>query len=98
MNKDDEEENSVVCDSCGQKDEGQTGEYPCDVCGLPRTWDEKEEFEIMSVERLISILSQYDPKLEVRCASYKDDTMYDYEPGTVREVEEQGSKTLLISI
>lgn len=28
------------CDSCGQFDFGQTGEYPCQVCGLPVTWDD----------------------------------------------------------
>lgn len=27
------------CPACGQHDQGQTGEYPCLVCGLPRVWD-----------------------------------------------------------
>lgn len=29
-----------VCGKCGQRDMGQTGEYPCSECGLPTTWDE----------------------------------------------------------
>lgn len=29
----------TACPSCGQTDKGQTGEYPCPSCGLPRTWD-----------------------------------------------------------
>lgn len=28
-----------LCPVCGQADIGQTGEYPCPRCGLPRTWD-----------------------------------------------------------
>lgn len=31
---------ALVCPTCGQKDHGQTGEYPCSGCGLPRTWDD----------------------------------------------------------
>ena len=27
------------CFCCGQVDHGQTGEYPCKVCGLPWIWD-----------------------------------------------------------
>ena len=27
------------CTKCGQVDHGQTGEYPCPVCGLPLTHD-----------------------------------------------------------
>jgi hypothetical protein len=27
------------CPDCGQIAEGQTGEYPCPTCGLPRMWD-----------------------------------------------------------
>lgn len=27
------------CVGCGQVDEGQTGEYPCPICGLPQLWD-----------------------------------------------------------
>lgn len=27
------------CSECAQIDQGQTGEYPCPTCGLPRTWD-----------------------------------------------------------
>ena len=27
------------CDTCKQSDIGQTGEYPCAGCGLPREWD-----------------------------------------------------------
>lgn len=27
------------CPVCGQKDTGQTGEYPCGVCGLPTLHD-----------------------------------------------------------
>lgn len=33
---------SAKCPECGQKDEGQTGEYPCSTCGLPGVWDERE--------------------------------------------------------
>lgn len=28
------------CPKCGQRDEGQTGEYPCAECGLPLTHDD----------------------------------------------------------
>lgn len=28
------------CPKCGQIDRGQTGEYPCEVCGLPLVWDD----------------------------------------------------------
>ena len=28
------------CATCGQIDQGQTGEYPCTACGLPRLHDE----------------------------------------------------------
>ena len=28
------------CPHCGQRDQGQTGEYPCLVCGLPQVWDQ----------------------------------------------------------
>ncbi len=35
----------LVCDKCGQKDIGQTGEYPCEACGLPTTWDDDPERE-----------------------------------------------------
>lgn len=28
------------CGECGQRDEGQTGEYPCERCGLPVLHDE----------------------------------------------------------
>jgi hypothetical protein len=28
------------CPVCGQKDIGQTGEYPCEACGLPHMWDD----------------------------------------------------------
>lgn len=31
------------CDKCGQIDQGQTGEYPCEVCGLPILHDEREK-------------------------------------------------------
>jgi hypothetical protein len=34
-------EMSAGCAKCGQKDIGQTGEYPCGVCGLPMLWDDK---------------------------------------------------------
>ena len=27
------------CPKCGQTDIGQTGEYPCNSCGLPTLWD-----------------------------------------------------------
>jgi rubrerythrin len=30
-----------VCPSCNQTDTGQTGEYPCPMCGLPTLHDEK---------------------------------------------------------
>lgn len=30
----------IKCLKCGQYDQGHTGEYPCDVCGLPLVWDE----------------------------------------------------------
>ena len=30
---------SKRCDDCGQCDDGQTGEYPCPKCGLPRLHD-----------------------------------------------------------
>jgi len=33
----------VPCPTCGQTDHGQTGEYPCPACGLPRTHDEVPE-------------------------------------------------------
>jgi hypothetical protein len=29
------------CKTCGQYDIGQTGEYPCEECGLPLTWDDE---------------------------------------------------------
>ena len=28
------------CPKCGQIWQGQTGEYPCELCGLPTVWDE----------------------------------------------------------
>ena len=31
------------CQKCGQKDQGQTGEYPCPECGLPTVWDDIED-------------------------------------------------------
>ena len=31
------------CPKCGQYDHGQTGEYPCDECGLPRLHDGSPE-------------------------------------------------------
>lgn len=27
------------CKKCGQTEKGQTGEYPCDECGVPLTHD-----------------------------------------------------------
>lgn len=30
-----------ACSKCGQNDFGQTGEYPCDTCGLPTVHDER---------------------------------------------------------
>ena len=30
-----------ACESCGQVDIGQTGEYPCKACGLPVEHDQK---------------------------------------------------------
>lgn len=30
------------CPKCGQIDEGQTGEYPCVLCGLPTTYDKEQ--------------------------------------------------------
>jgi hypothetical protein len=30
----------VRCAKCGQADNGQTGEYPCSVCGVPTVWDD----------------------------------------------------------
>lgn len=35
-----EEVNQVPCSKCGQINQGQTGEYPCEVCGLPTMHDE----------------------------------------------------------
>ena len=32
-----------VCPACGQKDEGQQGEYPCPTCGLPTTHDTPDD-------------------------------------------------------
>lgn len=32
---------SSACISCNQIDIGQTGEYPCPGCGIPRLHDEK---------------------------------------------------------
>ena len=32
-----------ICAKCGQKDQGQTGEYPCQVCGLPLLHDNHEK-------------------------------------------------------
>lgn len=31
------------CPECGQADHGQTGEYPCSVCGLPWLHDEPRD-------------------------------------------------------
>jgi hypothetical protein len=31
---------AVPCPRCGQVDEGQTGEYGCEECGLPMLHDE----------------------------------------------------------
>lgn len=28
------------CPKCGQTDQGQTGEYPCEACGLSWVWDD----------------------------------------------------------
>ena len=33
------------CTKCGQVDHGQTGEYPCPVCGLPLTHDDSPPAE-----------------------------------------------------
>lgn len=30
----------AICEKCGQTDIGQTGEIPCEVCGLPTVHDE----------------------------------------------------------
>ncbi len=30
-----------ACEKCGQMDVGQTGEYPCPVCGVPTVWDKE---------------------------------------------------------
>jgi len=37
------QDEKVPCSHCGQVDMGQTGEYPCPVCGLPTVWDEREK-------------------------------------------------------
>jgi hypothetical protein len=31
-----------ACPICGQRDVGQHGEYPCEVCGLPAEWADEE--------------------------------------------------------
>jgi len=33
-------EEEQPCPDCGQVDRGQTGEYACPECGLPKVWDE----------------------------------------------------------
>jgi len=33
----------VHCGTCGQVNEGQTGEHPCPECGLPYIWDNEEQ-------------------------------------------------------
>ena len=30
------------CEVCGQKDDGQTGEHPCEYCGLPLVHDDSQ--------------------------------------------------------
>lgn len=32
----------MTCPKCGQEDHGQTGEYPCYVCGLPLVHDSQK--------------------------------------------------------
>lgn len=32
-------ESDDACDLCGQEDKGQTGEHPCDACGVPTEHD-----------------------------------------------------------
>ena len=39
------EADNLPCPECKQVDVGQTGEYPCKVCGLPRVWDGEEQKE-----------------------------------------------------
>ena len=36
-------ESDDACDVCGQEDKGQTGEHPCDACGLPIVHDEPDD-------------------------------------------------------
>lgn len=36
-------ENFLNCQTCGQRDTGQTGEYPCQTCGVPTVHDEGTE-------------------------------------------------------
>lgn len=35
----------VPCHKCGQINNWQTGEYPCEACGLPLLWDEPTNSE-----------------------------------------------------
>ena len=35
------EELEPVCESCSQRNVGQSGEYPCAECGLPQLHDEE---------------------------------------------------------
>lgn len=34
------------CQNCHQVNVGQTGDHPCEVCGLPTNWDNGLESEI----------------------------------------------------
>jgi len=42
----------MKCECCNQEDIGQTGEYPCEKCGLPTIWDLDYELieEIANIE------------------------------------------------
>ena len=39
------------CEVCGQYDVGQTGEYPCEECGLPLVWDAERGGGVGMVDR-----------------------------------------------
>jgi hypothetical protein len=51
------------CPKCGQTLQGQTGEYPCELCGLPTMWDDETPKDQEPSAPFITERAEYDAQI-----------------------------------
>lgn len=59
-----------TCPKCHQRDIGQYGEYPCEVCGLPKLWDvvpERMSGEDLAMMQRVNVKPAGKTSLDVLC-------------------------------